>query len=205
MNQSQLSLRPLIIFSIHNYQGNVFTPVCHSVHRGSAIPPHHPGRHPWADTHPGQTPLCADTPWADTHPPRQTPPGQTPPCTVHAGKRSTSGWYSSYWNAILLTLMLLNITENWSFISEQVSALDWVVGESHVDGPQGIDLEMCSVTMLPGNDLFRQIWHQCNTKVNFITFSYQSWSDLLYENYYTLQSQIICKVAAPCRLKTVHL
>ena len=37
-------------------QGNVFTPVCHSVHRG------------W------QTPLLG------------RPPMQTPPCTVHAGR-----------------------------------------------------------------------------------------------------------------------
>ena len=47
----------------------------------SAIPP--------GQTHP--------SPWADT------PRGQTPPtpCAVHAGIRSTSGWYASYWNAIL--------------------------------------------------------------------------------------------------------
>ena len=56
-------------------QGNVFTPVCHSVH--TAYPP-------WADT-PQQTP-------------RQTPP----PRAVHAGLRSTSERYASYWNAILL-------------------------------------------------------------------------------------------------------
>ena len=39
-------------------KGNVFTPVCDSVHGGV-----HPlGIHP----PPGQTPLWADTPWADT-------------------------------------------------------------------------------------------------------------------------------------------
>ena len=32
------------------------------------------------------------------------PPGQTPPCAVHAGIRSTSGRYASYWNAILLRM-----------------------------------------------------------------------------------------------------
>ena len=69
-------------------QGNVFTPVCHSVHRGVSATPlgrhipgqtppgrhpmgrHPPGRHPQADT-PRQTSPLADTP-------RQTPPGQTP-------------------------------------------------------------------------------------------------------------------------------
>ena len=34
-------------------QGNVFTPVCHSVHKGGFCHP------------PGQTPPLADTPWAD--------------------------------------------------------------------------------------------------------------------------------------------
>ena len=53
-------------------QGNVFTPVCHCVHRGVSASVHagiHPlSRHPlpWADT-----------PWADT--PGQTPPGQKHP------------------------------------------------------------------------------------------------------------------------------
>ena len=59
------------------------------------------GRHP-----PGQTlPL-------GRQPPEQTPPlgrhplpsacWDTPPCTVHVGIWSTSGWYTSYWNAYLL-------------------------------------------------------------------------------------------------------
>ena len=87
-------------------QGNVFTPVCHSVHRGgvSATPP------PWVDT-----------PWADTpcpvHAGIHTPTAQcmlryTPLfpvhagihihlCAVHAGIRSTSGRYASHWNAFL--------------------------------------------------------------------------------------------------------
>ena len=84
-------------------QGNVFTPVCHSVHRGSAIPP-------WADT-PGQTPPRQT-------PPRQTPPGQTPPGqilplgrhpprAVHACTR-----YASYWNAILFVIFIFKTTKN---------------------------------------------------------------------------------------------
>ena len=48
-------------------QGNVFTPVCHSVHRGSL-----------------------------SH-----TPGQAPACAVHAGIRSISGRYASYWIAFL--------------------------------------------------------------------------------------------------------
>ena len=105
-------------------QGNVFTPVCHSVHGGSAT-----HRCPLADT-----PL-ANTPWSDPsirhplgrHPlPRQThpPPGQTPPplgrhplpqaytpgktpsYAVHAGIWSTSGRYASYWNAIFFSHLI---------------------------------------------------------------------------------------------------
>ena len=89
-------------------QGNVFTPVCHSVHRGgvclwsrgvSTTPPgqtppadppgRHPlGRHPLADT-----PSLGRHPWADT------------PRAVRAGiRRSTSGRYASYWNAFLFGL-----------------------------------------------------------------------------------------------------
>ena len=60
-------------------QGNVFTPVCHSVHRGSGRPPQEQTPRLAADTLPGaDTPLGADTlPGAD--PPQ-------PPRAVHAGR-----------------------------------------------------------------------------------------------------------------------
>ena len=61
-------------------QGIVFTPVCHSVHRGRVSLT----ENPWIETSPGQ------------RPPGQRPPGQRPPRAVK------SGWYSSYWNAFLL-------------------------------------------------------------------------------------------------------
>ena len=69
-------------------QGNVFTPVCHSVHTH----PLPPGQTPPGQTHP---------PWADTSPlGRHITPGQTHHLwAVHAGTQSTSGWYASYWNA----------------------------------------------------------------------------------------------------------
>ena len=41
-------------------------------------------------------PLGKHPPWANT------PPRADTPCEVHAGIWSTSGWYASYWNAILL-------------------------------------------------------------------------------------------------------
>ena len=76
-------------------QGNVFTPVCHSIHRDVCVsatplgqtPPVHAGIH----THPLPS-ACWDThtplPSAcwDTHtPPAQCMLGYTPPCPVHAG------------------------------------------------------------------------------------------------------------------------
>ena len=74
-------------------QGNVFTPVCHSVHRGGVCHTP-PGQTPPAQCMLGYTPLpsaCWDT----------------PPCTVHAGIRSTSGRYASHWNAFFLYQHLL--------------------------------------------------------------------------------------------------
>ena len=88
-------------------QGNVFTPVCHSVHRDGAG--RYPlGRHPPADPPPGQTPPGrtpagqtppqSDTPQADT-PQADTPPsGQKPPQDGYC-----SGRYASHWNAFFLT------------------------------------------------------------------------------------------------------
>ena len=72
-------------------QGNVFTGVCDSVHRGVSASVHagipSPGsRHPLEQTSPG----------ADTHPPEQKPPPQadkqTSPMEADSGIRSTSGW-----------------------------------------------------------------------------------------------------------------
>ena len=92
-------------------QGNVFTPVCHSVHRGVSVTPL--GRHPPGQTSPlGWDPLWADTPWADTPTPWADthPLGRHPLCTVHVGIWSTNRWYASYWNAFLL----LNILSFWT-------------------------------------------------------------------------------------------
>ena len=62
-------------------QGNVFTGICDSVNRGGGLPQCMLGYHP-----PGTT----------------TPPGaDTPPREADSGIRSTSGRYSSHWNAFL--------------------------------------------------------------------------------------------------------
>ena len=65
---------------------------CLSVHSGRGVCPI-----ACLDT-PRRTRNRHPRPEADTHP----PPGQTPlPCVIHAGRRSTSGWYASHWNAFL--------------------------------------------------------------------------------------------------------
>ena len=101
-------------------QGNIFAPVCHSVHRGSSASvyagiPYPPGadtpesRHPpGADTHPrSRHPLGADPLLGADTPPEQTPPRSRhppprsrhpPPREVDSGIRSMSGRYASYWN-----------------------------------------------------------------------------------------------------------
>ena len=81
----------LQIFTVRN-EGNVFTPVCHSVHGGCLADT------PWADT------ALADTPWADNRPPpRQTP---HPPADGYC-----SGRYAYYWNAFLLSMWSLNLRQ----------------------------------------------------------------------------------------------
>ena len=80
------------------WQGNIFTPVCHSVHRrgvclSACWDTHSPlGQTPpsWADT-PWQTPPDRHTPWADTRLGRHPPPADG----------YCSGQYTSCWNAFL--------------------------------------------------------------------------------------------------------
>ena len=86
-------------------QGNVFTPVSHSVHRGGVWQTHLRQTYPLRQTHPprqkhppgrhtllGRHPLWVDNPLGNP-PPRQTPR----PLDGHC-----SGRYASYWNAFLL-------------------------------------------------------------------------------------------------------
>ena len=68
-------------------QGNIFTPVCHTVHRGCAsvhdgIPPPPPGtRHP-----PQPVPLGPGLPWIRQPPRTRHPPRSGPPGAEHAGR-----------------------------------------------------------------------------------------------------------------------
>ena len=75
-------------------KGNVFMPVCHSVHRWGRCTP--PGRHPLPGIPPPPPPL-------GRHPRGQTSLlGRHPPPDGHCSKR-----YASYWNAFLFSLDLL--------------------------------------------------------------------------------------------------
>ena len=87
-------------------QGNIFTPVCHSVHRGEYLGRDFP---PWAGALPGP----GTPPWDQVHPLDQVhPPGpgtpprdQVPP--FRAGTPppgAVSGRYASYWNAFLFPM-----------------------------------------------------------------------------------------------------
>ena len=130
-------------------QGNIFTPVCHSVHGGECLPQCMLGYHtPWeqtpppvADTLPEHTPPRADTPQS-RHPPEQTPWEQTPPRSRHhppwsrhppppqeadSGIRSMSGRYAYATGMHSCYILILNnCAENFNkflFISLRINQL----------------------------------------------------------------------------------
>ena len=96
-------------------QGNIFAPVCHSVHGGGGCLPqcmlgyHTPWEHtpppgadpPWNRHPPEQTPPWGRHPPGGDTPPEQTPPRADPPREADSGIRSMSGRYAPYWNAFL--------------------------------------------------------------------------------------------------------
>ena len=129
-------------------QGNVFTPVCHSVHKGGVYPTMHLGRHPLArPPPPGQTPSPQADPPGQTplgrQTPRQTPPGQTPPSRKTPPDRYTpwadtphpppapSRWLLQWTVRILLECILVliaikSIRSMWSVYPSTLSYL-WLV------------------------------------------------------------------------------
>ena len=102
-------------------QGNIFTPVCHSVHRGGSpiketlLAGSTPGRrHPPAGRPPGkEAPLAGRPPSPGKEalpreggtPPSRETPGKEPPPHVREIPPSPDGYccrrYASYWNAFL--------------------------------------------------------------------------------------------------------
>ena len=80
-------------------QGDIFRPVCHSVHRGGLLP----GGSPVGRTPPpaGRTPPPAGrTPL----PGSRHPPPRDADCSI----RSTNGRHASYWNAFLFLVIYLS-------------------------------------------------------------------------------------------------
>ena len=83
-------------------QGNIFTPVCHSIHRGGVClsacwdtpPPPRQGTHP----RPGIPPRSGTRPLDQAHQPRRRACWKI---------RSTRGRYASYWNAILSVIKMM--------------------------------------------------------------------------------------------------
>ena len=64
-------------------QGNIFAPVCHSVHGGGVV----------SQKALRQTPPAADTPPEKTHPPgADTPSDQTPPDQTHPPPKQTPAY-----------------------------------------------------------------------------------------------------------------
>ena len=75
-------------------QGNIFAPVCHSVHSGGGVPRQVP---------PGQgTPPGPGTPPRARYTPQTR---YTPGSSAYWEIRATSGRYASYWNAFLYKLL----------------------------------------------------------------------------------------------------
>ena len=138
-------------------QGNIFTPVCHSVHRGGSasmhagIPPP-PGsdtttppriRPPWIRHHqpPDQTPPQIRPPRIRHHHPpdqtpprtRQTPPIRHPPWEADSSIRSTSGRYASYWNAFLFAIFLtsLHVSNQSLPLKNNQIFIQWKITQTH--------------------------------------------------------------------------
>ena len=104
----QIGIWPSLPSTTKLRQGNVFTPVFHSVHRGGVGHTSPLGRHPlpqqtFRQCMPGYTPCPPSACW-DTHHAHPVHAGIHPPFPVYAGMESTSGRYTSYWNAFLLSI-----------------------------------------------------------------------------------------------------
>ena len=96
-------------------QGNIFTPVCHSVHTGGSASVHAgiptpPGTNPPGSRHPPRS----RPPQEQTHtpPPREQTPWSRhpPPWEADSSIWSMSSRYASYWNAFLFRCMFLHLS-----------------------------------------------------------------------------------------------
>ena len=109
--------------------GNIFAPVCHSVHRFTGGGERVPGQvHLPDQVHTPQTRYTPRARNTQPHPPgtRYTPPPQT------RELRATSGRYASYWNAFLLCIKLhvvsgtqCKLNWSWSWFRSHISSV-WI-------------------------------------------------------------------------------
>ena len=137
-------------------QGNIFAPVCHSVHMGglpqcilgypppgSRHPPppsrhHHPQEQipPWEEIPPGSR---------HNHPPPPTHPARSRHQPLRSACweiRSTSGRHASHWNAILLLLFFLSVSTD-SPCSNLVQPVFWYAQSWHCGGNTDKDYSIC--------------------------------------------------------------
>ena len=100
-------------------QGNIFTSVCHSVHRAVCLPCKYPTMHAPLPCMPccyacplPCMPHCHACPLPCMPPYHACPPATHVPSAMQAPHDmwSVSGWYTSYWNAFLLLLFFRIIT-----------------------------------------------------------------------------------------------
>ena len=116
----------MILFSFHNKDS--FSQASVILFTRGVSTRHPPGQTtPWADT-PGQTPPWANTPWVDTLTPLARHPhpflGRHPPTT----DGYCSGRYASYWNAFLLTMLvvrenLCSSSCSWTFYEDRTPCI----------------------------------------------------------------------------------
>ena len=128
----------------HSVHGGVPAPLHAGIHHWAGTPL---GRYnPWAGTAPGMYTPSSYTPLARQVPPRQVhPQAGTPLCTVHAGIRSTSGQYTSHWNAILFHICLS--AHGGGSLSREVSVQGCLCAEGLCPG------RLCQGMSLPGGSL----------------------------------------------------
>ena len=113
-------------------EGYVFTPVCHSVHRGGVCLSACWDTPPRADTPQEQTPQSRH-PWEQTSPQEQTPPGRrhpganTPPShVVHAGRYGQqaggthpTGMHTCFWAEFAFTSCIDKSNKRTHFIQNK--------------------------------------------------------------------------------------
>ena len=143
-------------------QGNVFTPMCDSVHGGVWQTP--PGE---ISIPPGQTP----NPTGQTPPPGQTPPWADIPLGTPAPRGGhCSGRYASYWNAFLFRTHIerneneRNFSPNITFQAAPANAVEEPLDLIRLSLDERIYVKMRNDRELRGK-LHVSIFYECNLTI----------------------------------------